>query len=300
MFEILSEDLNLLMTKDPYFIAEISSNHSKNIERALKFIDTSKEVGCDAVKFQLFRINKLFAPEILARSHEHQKRKEWELPYEFLPIISAKTKELGMEFACTPFDLEAVDILYPHVDFYKISSYELLWEELIRKCAETRKPLVLSTGMATEDEIKNAISVFKEVSTENLTILHTVSGYPTPVNEANLAAIKTLQKQHGINVGLSDHSVSEAVLLRAAHRWNAEVIEFHLDLDGFGEEYKSGHCWLPNKIKTTIELIKNGFKADGTGIKMPMPSEVKDRTWRTDPVDGLRPMIETRKNFKDE
>ena len=288
------------MVNNPYFIAEISSNHSNNINRALEFIKVSKEIGCNAVKFQLFKIDKLFSPEIIAQSKKHQLRKNWELPTEFLPIISSKTRDLGMEFAVTPFDLEAVDILYPYVDFYKISSYEILWEALIERCARTNKPLVLSTGMATEDEISNAVSTFRKISTAKLTLLHTISGYPTPIKEANLAAIKTIRDQNLTCVGLSDHSVSPAVLLRAAHRWQAEVIEFHLDLDGNGEEYTLGHCWLPDEIKFTIELIKSGFQADGSGKKIPMPSEVEDRKWRADPSDGLRPILEIREKFKSE
>ena len=281
----------------PYFISEVSSNHHQDLQRAKEFIKVSADIGCDAVKFQLFKIDKLFAPEILAKSQEHTRRKAWELPLEFLPELSEYTHSLGLAFSCTPFYLEAVQELEPYVDFYKIASYELLWDDLIIACAKTGKDLVLSTGMATLDEIAHAVEIFKQYSDATLTLLHTISGYPTPVNEANLAAIRTIRDRFQTPTGLSDHSTSAAVLCRAVHKFDASMIEFHLDLDKNGEEYSAGHCWLPEEIAFAIKLINDGLLADGDGVKKPMPSEIADREWRADPSDGLRPFKHLRKSF---
>ena len=281
----------------PVFVSEVSSNHSQDLNRAKEFIKVSSQIGCQAVKFQLFKIDKLFSPEILAKSKTHRDRKEWELPIEFLPELSSYSHKLGLLFSCTPFYLEAVKELEPYVDFYKIASYELLWDELIIECAKTGKDLVLSTGMATLDEIEHAVEVFKRHSNSKLTLLHAISGYPTPVNEANLKAIKTLRDKFKLEVGLSDHSVSKDVITRSIYKWDASMIEFHLDLDENGAEYKSGHCWLPNQMKDTIDSIRNGLLADGTGEKVPAPSEIDDRLWRADPSDGLRPFKEIREKF---
>ena len=279
------------------FIAEVSSNHDQNIERSFEFIKASAMAGCDAVKFQLFKIEKLFAPEILAKSEKHRNRKEWELPVEFLPLLAKKCKQEKIEFSCTPFYLEAVYELEPYVDFYKIASYELLWDDLLIACAKTKKPVILSTGMATIEEIKHAVLVLKGNGCNNLTLLHCTSSYPTPYNEANLAAIKTIRDITGCEVGWSDHTVVPAVINRAISRWGAPVIEFHLDLDGKGEEYKTGHCWLPEQIKKVIEDVKIGLNSDGNGIKEPVPSELPDRVWRADPSDGLRPFKEIRQSW---
>ena len=138
------------------FIAEVSSNHSRDLARALEFIDVAASSGCSAVKFQLFKIDQLFAPEILEKSEMHRKRKEWELPLEFLPSLAKRSHERNIEFSCTPFYLDAVSELDPHVDFYKLASYELLWDKLLVACASTGKPVILSTGMATMDEILHA------------------------------------------------------------------------------------------------------------------------------------------------
>jgi N-acetylneuraminate synthase len=279
------------------FMSEVSSNHAADLERALAFIEVSKMIGCDAVKFQLFKIDQLFAPEILRKSPQHQKRKAWELPLAFLPELSKRTRALGMDFSCTPFYLKAVEELEPFVDFYKIASYEMVWDDLIIECARTGKDLVLSTGMATLDEVGHAVEIFRAHSDAQLTLLHAISGYPTPIEQANLKAIETLRHAFGCEVGLSDHSVSAGVLFRAIHRWQASMIEFHLDLDGQGEEFATGHCWLPEPIKSVIDEVKSGFLADGLGIKAPMPSEEADRLWRADPSDGLRPFKQIRATF---
>jgi len=272
------------------FVAEVSSNHNKDIERCIKFIDVSAEIGCKAVKFQLFKIDKLFAPEILKKSQIHRDRKGWELPLEFLPHLYRKCQEKNIEFACTPFYLKAVEELFPYVSFYKIASYEILWKDLLVECAKTGKPVVLSTGMATLDEIKGAVDVLKTNGCKKLTLLHCVSSYPTKIDECNLAFIKTLKDTFNCQVGWSDHSVSEAVILRAVHRWQAKLIEFHLDIDGRGEEFSFGHCWLPEKIKRVIEYIKDGFLADGSSQKTLTDKEKEERNWRADPKDGLRPL----------
>jgi N-acetylneuraminate synthase len=91
--------------------------------------------------------------------------------------------------------------------------------------------------------------------------------------------------------------VEPAIIHRAIHRWGAKVIEFHLDLDGKGEEFGAGHCWLPDQIAEVIRDVKKGFVADGNGVKEPVPSESSDRLWRADPSDGLRPMKEIRSTF---
>ena len=144
------------------FISEVSSNHAGDLDRCLEFIDVSAEIGCDAVKFQLFQVEKLFAPEVLASSEEHRNRREWELPSEFIPHIAERCRSRGVQFCCTPFDLEAVDELAPHVDFLKIASYELLWDDLLVACAQTGKPVILSTGMATLDEIQAAVARLRQ------------------------------------------------------------------------------------------------------------------------------------------
>lgn len=280
------------------FIAEVSSNHHRDLNRAYEFIDEAAHAGCSAVKFQLFKVDELFSPEILERSEKHRKRKNWELPIEFVPKLSQHCIDIGIEFSCTPFYLDAVVELEPYVAFYKIASYELLWDDLLIACARTGKPVIISTGMATIDEIKHAVLVLKENGCNEPTLLHCTSAYPTPYKEANLAAIQAIRKATNCNVGWSDHTVEPAVIQRAVHRWDAKIIEFHLDLDGKGEEFEAGHCWLPNQITSVISDVNKGMLSDGKGIKEPIASEMSDRLWRADPSDGLRPLKSIRDSFE--
>ena len=282
------------------FIAEASSNHGRDLGRALAFVDAAADAGCDAVKFQLFKIDRMFAPEILSQSPKHRARREWELPVAHLKPLAERCHARGIQFSCTPFYLEAVEELAPYVDFYKVASYELLVTPLLEACARSGKPVVLSTGMATMDEIVRAADTLKRAGAKDITLLHCVSAYPTPAREANLSAIEAIRNATGCKTGWSDHTRRPAVIERAVHHWNAAAVEFHLDLDGDGAEYAAGHCWLPDEIAPVIARIRESAVADGTGFKGPQPSEIADREWRADPSDGMRPLLHVRASYKPE
>jgi N-acetylneuraminate synthase len=288
------------METQPLFIAEASSNHGRDLARGLAFVDGAADAGCDAVKFQLFKIDRMFAPEILALSPKHRARAEWELPPVHLGPLAERCRTRGILFSCTPFYLEAVRELEPFVDFYKVASYELLVGDLLKACAATGKPMILSTGMATMDEIFAASGILKAAGACDVTLLHCVSAYPTPAREANLSAIAAIRDATGLKTGWSDHTRRPAVIERAVHRWGASAVEFHLDLDGKGAEYASGHCWLPEEIAPVIARIRESLIADGRGFKGPQPSELSDREWRADPADGMRPLRHVRLAYKGE
>lgn len=289
------------------FCAEVSSNHNRDLDRCLALIEAAADVGCRAVKFQLFQIDQLFAPEILAKSAEHRRRRAWELPAEWIPLLAEECKRRGIELICTPFYLDAVDLLTPHVDRLKVASYEILWHDLLRRCGATGKPVVLSTGMATPDEVEAAVTVLRESGCVDLTLLHCTSSYPTPAAQCNLAVIETLRRAFDCPIGWSDHSRDPAVVLRAVHRWSASFVEVHVDLDGQGVEHAFGHCWLPDELRPVIRgaagrggRSAEPHESDGDGQKVPMPSELPDRDWRADPADGLRPLVHVRSTFDPE
>lgn len=284
-------------SKKPYLIAEVSSNHQGDLKRCFDFVDTASELGFDAVKFQLFEVEKLFSKEALTAKPELLERKKWELPLDFIPRIKERCTERGIDFGCTPFHLEAVEFLKNYVDFFKIASYELLWDELLVWCARTGINTIISTGMANLDEINHAVKILRANNCEP-TILHCVSAYPTPSREVNLSAIQTIRNETGCETGWSDHTTNPAVIYRAIHRWGAKVIEFHLDLEGKGEEFSSGHCWLPGSIEEVIKNVQYSESFDGDGLKQPQPSEKDDREWRADPSDGLRPLKSVRNNYE--
>lgn len=290
------------------FIAEICSNHNGDLNRALALIDKAAEIGCAGVKFQLFRIDSLFAPEALDhpkyREMLHARRK-WELPLHWLPMLKARCIERGIQFGVTPFYVEAVEELLPFVDFYKVASYSLLHDELLRTIARAKKPVILSTGMATFDEINWAVLMLGEV--EDLTVLHCVSSYPASIAQVNPGKLLRLQGwvKDAVKFGWSDHTTDPAVIYYMTTWVEGGVIEFHLDLEGRGVEYQYNHCWLPEQIQPVIEMVKRIEAVGVAGVlceevvkEEVSPSEQQERLWRADPSDGLRPLMAERERLR--
>ena len=283
------------MTK---FIAEISSNHNSSLSRCKKLIDEAKRVGCYAVKFQVFKIDKLFHNDILKKSEPHRKMKKWELPENYVPLLSKYSKKKKIKFSITPFYLEAVDKYKNYVDFFKIGSYEILRKDLLKKLAKTKKKIILSTGMANEDEIKNAIKLLKKNGCKNLVLLHCVSQYPAEVTNCNLESIKYLSKKFNLDVGWSDHTNNTLLVFHAIEKYQAKYVELHFDLDDKkGYESAIGHCWKSSDVFELINFFQNKKKIEGQYLKKPNKKELNERKWRADPKDGLRPLFITRKKF---
>ena len=278
-----------------YFIAEISSNHNNSLKRIEKLILAAKRAGYDAVKFQIFKIDKLFHPIVLKKSKIHRDRKKWELDLKYIEDIKKICKNNKIDLGFTPFYLEAVEILNKYTDFFKIASYEILWHNLIKECAKTNKKMIISTGMANINEVTKAFDVaVKFNQRKNVSLLHCVSSYPANFKNCNLSSIGFLRSKFNCKVGWSDHTVDPDVLNRAINHWNAEEIEMHFDLDGKGFEANVGHCWFPKDSKILIDSIKKNQILDGIKQKKPSVAEKDERNWRADHSDGLRPLKKIR------
>jgi sialic acid synthase SpsE len=280
-----------------FWTAEIGSNHNGSLIRAVALMRKAKEIGCNAAKFQLFRIEEMYAPSALAEHPHLLERKRWELPLNWLYQLRKEADRLKIQLGLSIFSSDRHDYeqTYEFLDFVKISSYQIidpLQFEAARNCC---LPIVVSTGMATEEETL-ALRIYRNISV----LLHCVSAYPAPAHEANLRSIQWLQENFlGRQIGWSDHTHSELVMHRAAHFYRANHIEFHLDLDGDGWEYSGGHCWLPDEIEKIIKgepkYMDSGYYAcDGKKTKAPTISETMEREWRADPLDGRRPRMSLR------
>lgn len=273
------------MTK---WVADIGSNHNLSVSRCRKLIREAKSIGCWGAKFQLFKPN-LYTNQYLDRRKELAK---WELPQSFIPNIAKYCKEVGIKFGCTPFYLDAVDELAPYVDFLKIGSYELLWLELISKAAATGKPLIISTGMSTLEEVWAALKAtgWRKITPGHIGLLHCNSTYPAKPEECQLYKMREYKIHFSQIVGWSDHTRSPGVIHKAIES-GAEIIEFHLDLeDGKGWEYQVGHCWKPSEIGEVIKQVRLGEEAYSY-----KNLDLSDLRWqRTDPRDGMRPLREVR------
>ena len=259
------------------FVGEIGANHNKDKLRLLNLIETAKDIGCDAVKLQAF-------DERLGRTPEEKSTmKDRMLPKEFVPIAYDKCRKLKLGLHCSVFHPDFVEFLDPYMDEFKVGSYELLWLDLINTCARTRKPLGISTGGGTEEEIyyaynKAALHIPKEL----ITMYHCVPFYPTDPMQSRLYKIPQLTYNYPNSfVGYSDHTTSPRVI-RDAVIAGAKEIEFHIDLeDRQGSETYHGHCWIPFNAKAMIDEVKSLHKIE---------EYVKMRAARTNPKDGMRGM----------
>ena len=282
----------------PKFITEVCSNHNGSLKRALKFIDFAKKNKFYAVKFQLFKINKLYSSDAKKIYKIAKKKQIRELPKNFIPKLFKYCKKKKIKFSCTPFDIESVKYLKKYVDFYKISSYEMSWPLMLKECAKTNKPVVLSTGMANFKEVKRSVKILKKFNCKKIILLHCVSSYPANVNMCNLNSINFLKKKFRYQVGWSDHTVNELLVYSAVKNHDADYVELHVDIDGKGWENKGGkHCWLPNKVEKLMNYLNNENKIDGLYNKKPSSIEIKERKLRADPIDGLRPIKKYRKGM---
>lgn len=252
-----------------FIIAEAGVNHNGNIELAHKLIDAAYEAGADAVKFQTFDCERLEPPG---------ERREMLRSLQFTEDQFRTLRDYcgkRIEFMSTPFDVHnLLGLVSLGVGRLKISSGGLFDHELLRAAEESRLPVILSTGMATEGDVSRAIWRLKY--SDNLTLLHCTSAYPAPIEDVNLKAMQTMRSAFGCPVGLSDHSDSTAIPI-AAVAMGATVIEKHLTLDRsmVGPDHAASMC--PYDFKRMVLGIREVEKAMGDGIKRPMPSEARTR-----------------------
>ncbi len=224
-----------------YIIAEMSANHLQDYERAEKIILEAKNAGADAVKLQSYRPDTI---TIDCRGEEFMATKGslWEgrnlyslyeeayMPWEWHEGLFKYAEEIGIDIFSSPFDFTAVDLLEKlGAPAYKIASYEILDIPLIKRCAETGKPIILSTGIATVEDIERAVNACKDAGNNNVAILKCVSQYPTPYGDLNLSTIPDMAEKFDCITGLSDHSMGSAVDV-AAVTLGAHIIEKHLTL----------------------------------------------------------------------
>ncbi len=228
----------------PYIIAEMSANHNGKIENAFKIIEMAKRCGADAVKIQTYTADTITLdcdkPEFMIQGglwdgkRLYDLYQEASLPWDWHSALFAKAKEVGITLFSSPFDFTAVELLEDlNAPAYKIASFEAIDLPLIKKVAQTGKPVIISTGMADAEEIQHAIDTATDAGCQELVILHCVSGYPAPPEDYNLATLANMQERFGQLCGLSDHTISNTTAI-ASVVLGACVIEKHVTLDRNG------------------------------------------------------------------
>ena len=257
-----------------YIIAEMSANHNQDFDQAVKIIEAAKEAGTDAIKLQTY------TPDTLTIDCDNEyfrigKGTIWEgrnlydlygeayTPWEWQPRLKEIAEDLGLDLFSTPFDHTAVDFLEEmNVPAHKIASFEIVDLPLIRRVAQTGKPIIMSTGMASLAEIDEAVRTIREAGATQIALLKCTSAYPAPPEEMNLRTIPHLAQAFDVPVGLSDHTLGIAVPV-AAVALGACIVEKHFTLSRDAPGPDSAFSLEPQEFKAMVEAIRVAEKALG-------------------------------------
>lgn len=286
-----------------FIIAEAGINHNGSLELAKKLVDVASESGADAVKFQTFKAKNLVDKGAKKASYQIENTKNNDSQYSMLKKLElnevahielmnyCKTKNIM--FLSTPFDLDSIKLLDKlGLELFKIPSGEVTNLPYLREIGKLNKKVVLSTGMADMSEVKDALAILVNAGTQkqNITILHANTMYPTPMEDVNLKAMLSIQKECDVSVGYSDHTLGIEVAVSAV-AMGASVIEKHFTLSKTMEGPDHKASLEPDELKAMVKAIRNIEKALGDGVKKPTKSETPN-------IEVVRKSIVASKDIK--
>lgn len=255
-----------------FIVAEAGSNHNGSLEQAKVMIEVAKEAGVDAVKFQIFRAKTMYPHKPIQvkylknlgiKKSLYSIIEQFEVPYNWIKELSSYAKEKGIEFMATPFDLNAVHVLNPYVNIFKIASYESIYEDLIKEVKKTRKPVFISTGGSNDKEISSLINKILFDYLDKTVILHCIAKYPAPMSQLNLNVIPYLHEKYHVAVGYSDHTQNPITAPVAAVALGAKVIEKHFTLSRKLPGPDHAFALEPDELKTMVKAIREVEQALG-------------------------------------
>lgn len=272
--------------KHTLIIAEAGVNHNGSLELAKKLVDAAYESGADIVKFQTAKLSSLVTKTAPTAEYQQENMgqelsqaemlKKLLLSFDDFRELSQYCKRIGILFLSTPFDLESIDFLEEiGCHLWKIPSGEITNLPYLERLAKTGKPIIMSTGMCTLEEVSDAVDILKQNHAGKITLLHCTTQYPAPYPEVNLNAMQTLQKEFGFEVGYSDHTKGIEVPI-AAVAMGATVIEKHFTLDRNMEGPDHKASLEPDELAAMVRAIRNIELAIGTEEKKPSESEKKN------------------------
>ena len=265
-------------------IAEAGVNHNGSVALAKQMVDAAKEAGADYIKFQTFIPKKLVSKFAEKADYQKETTGSGESQLEMLEKLALTQKdftelnrycrEKQIGFLSTPFDLDSIEFLDTFdMDFWKLPSGEITNLPYLEQIGQTRKPVVMSTGMSSLQEVKDAAAVLRKAGAKELTLLHCNTQYPTPMEDVNLRAMQTLEKELNLPVGYSDHTQGIEIPV-AAVAMNACIIEKHFTLDRSMEGPDHKASLEPDELKAMVQAVRNVEQALGNGKKEPSPSEL--------------------------
>jgi len=274
----------------PYIIAELSANHNGSLERALQTIDAAHQAGAAAIKLQTYTADTMTIncdrEDFMIKGGLWDGYKLYDLyrwaetPFEWHQAMFAHARKLGITVFSTPFDESAVDLLEKlDAPAYKIASFENTDLPLIRYVAKTGKPMILSTGMASEQEIAEAVDTARSAGCKELALLHCISSYPAPIEQSNLMTIPDLRQRLGVHVGLSDHTVTNTASV-VATALGAVLIEKHFILDRNDKGPDSSFSIEPDELEELVNQTKDAALSLGKAGYERKPAEEENIKFR--------------------
>jgi len=277
-----------------YIVAEAGSNHDGDLRQALKLIDVAADAGADAVKFQHFKAAKLY-PRSAGESDYLKISKpiydiiqEMETPDEWIPILAEYCKSRKVAFLSTPFDEDSADLLNPYVPAFKVASYEMTHVPLLRHIACKRKPLIISTGTASFDEVLRAVEVVRGEGNDDIILLQCTAKYPAPLEAMNAKAIVSMREATGLLTGLSDHSRDPIMAPIVAVALGACMIEKHFTLSNSLSGPDHAFAVEPHELKELVRRVRESERMLGHGRKEPLPEEQELRAFARRSVFATR------------
>lgn len=288
-----------------YFIAEAGSNHDRNLDQAKRLIEVAADAGADAVKFQTFRAEHLYPRTAGSTEYLQVNRsiydiiRDLEMPFEWIPELAQYCARLNIDFLSTPFDEASADTLEPFVGAYKIASYEMTHHGLVQHCARKGKPLIISTGTAYLEEVREVVDAVHAVGHRDFALLQCTARYPAPLEALNLRAISTLADTFEVPVGLSDHSREPLPGPMAAVALGASLIEKHFTLSNKLAGPDHTYALEPDELKAVIAKVREVERALGTGEKAPHREEEELRRFARRSIFAVAPIAEGARASRD-
>lgn len=287
----LSDGTEVREYAEPYIVAEVNSSHNGSVDIAKKMIDVACSSGCDCVKFQSWTVNSLYSKTYYDQNPIAKRFvNKLSLSCDELKQLALYCKSKGIAFSSTPYSKEEVDFLVEEckVPFVKISSMEVNNPEYIRYIARKQVAIVISTGMSDYEEVKNAINVIESENNKNIVILHCVSIYPTPLEQANINNILKLREMFPkYPIGYSDHTLGDIAAVTAT-TLGAAMIEKHITLDSKKIGMDNQMAMEPEDLKKLVKRCKSIKTILGTKERILQPEELKQR------VNMRRSLVTTR------
>lgn len=287
-----------------FIIAEAGSNWKgggDELQRALKLVDAAKEAGADAIKFQTFTAENTYVKDsgisqylAMAGITENifELFKTLQMPKEWIIKIASHAKSVGIEFMSSVFSIDDLNLIDPYVKRHKIASYEISHFPLLKAVAETKKPIILSTGASNLEEIDLSVDYLKSNGSHDITLLQCTAKYPAPIDSLNLRTIPFFKNRYQLNVGLSDHSQDPLVAPLAAVTLGGLVIEKHFTLDRSLSGPDHFFSITPKELKEMVKAIKETEIALGNGIKKVEKVEEELKNFAKRGIQALRDIQE--------